>query len=252
MIAEKLRKSVLQAAIQGKLTDQWTEDGDAKDLLAAIKAEKAKLIEEGKIKKEKPLPEITDDEIPFDIPDNWLWVRLGEIGYSQTGTTPDTTHPEYYGNDIPFIKPPYIYNNYIDYEAEGLSQLGISKGRLIKLNSILMVCIGGSTGKAYYCDRDICCNQQINTITTYSDLSVKYILNTMQSRFFQENLWRLATGTATTIVNKENWRQLLIPLPPLAEQQRIVMAIEKPLKKSKTLKKPNQNSTSSKNPSPKK
>ena len=76
MIAEKLRKSILQAAIQGKLTAQLPEDGDARDLLEAIKAEKARLTNEGKIKKETQLPEITEDEIPFDIPDNWCWVRV--------------------------------------------------------------------------------------------------------------------------------------------------------------------------------
>ena len=78
-ISNDLRQAVLQAAIQGKLTKQLPEDGNAKDLLEQIKAEKAKLIKEGKLKKEKPLPEITEDEKPFDIPENWEWVRLGEI-----------------------------------------------------------------------------------------------------------------------------------------------------------------------------
>lgn len=80
MIAEQLKKSILQAAIQGKLTQQLPEDGDARDLLKEIQKEKARLIKEGKIKKEKPLPEITEDEIPFEVPENWCWVRLGEIG----------------------------------------------------------------------------------------------------------------------------------------------------------------------------
>ena len=85
MIAEKLRKSILQAAIQGKLTEQLPEDGDARELLAEIKAEKARLVKEGKIKKEKPLPEITEDEIPFDIPENWCWCRIGHIFTLQAG-----------------------------------------------------------------------------------------------------------------------------------------------------------------------
>jgi type I restriction enzyme, S subunit len=89
-----------------------------------------------------------------------------------------------------------------------------------------MVCIGGSTGKTYYCDRDVCCNQQINTLTTFTDINVGYVLNAMQSQLFQKKLWQLATGTATTIVNKENWRQVLIPLPPIAEQERIVERLE--------------------------
>ena len=76
---EALRKKVIDLAIQGKLTEQLPEDGSAEELYQTIQAEKAQLIKEKKIKKEKPLPEITADEIPFDIPDNWKWVRLGDI-----------------------------------------------------------------------------------------------------------------------------------------------------------------------------
>ena len=79
MLADKLRKSVLQSAIQGKLTEQLATDDKVEDLLQAIKEEKELLIKEKKIKKQKPLPEITEDEIPFAIPENWKWVRLGEI-----------------------------------------------------------------------------------------------------------------------------------------------------------------------------
>ena len=74
-----MKKSLLQYAIEGKLVPQRKEEGTAKDLLAKIRAEKAQLIKEKKIKKSKPLPAITDDEKPFDIPDSWEWVRLGEI-----------------------------------------------------------------------------------------------------------------------------------------------------------------------------
>ena len=79
MIAEKLKKSILQAAIQGKLTKHEPGDGTAAELLQQIAAEKAKFIKEGKIKKEKPLPEITEDEKPFDLPEGWEWCRLGDI-----------------------------------------------------------------------------------------------------------------------------------------------------------------------------
>ena len=81
MIDDKLRKSILQQAIQGKLSEQLPTDGNSSDLLADIRAEKNKLIADGKIKKEKPLPPISPDEIPFDIPKNWQWMRLGDIGF---------------------------------------------------------------------------------------------------------------------------------------------------------------------------
>ena len=92
-VCEELRQAVLQEAIQGKRTKQLPSDGDARTLLERIKAEKEKLIKEKKIKKEKPLAPITDDEIPFDIPENWCWVRLGEVGLTNIGLTYKT-----YGN----------------------------------------------------------------------------------------------------------------------------------------------------------
>lgn len=84
-ISNDLRQAVLQAAIQGKLTKQLPEDGNAKDLLEQFKSEKAKLVKEGKLKKEKPLPEITEDEKPFDIPENWEWVRIPNVTLFQEG-----------------------------------------------------------------------------------------------------------------------------------------------------------------------
>jgi type I restriction enzyme S subunit len=107
MIAEALRKSILQAAIQGKLSEQLPEDGDARELLEAIKTEKAQLIKEGKIKRENPLPEITEEEIPFDIPENWCWVRVGDVisvssgkGLSQNNMDTQGEYPVYGGNGI--------------------------------------------------------------------------------------------------------------------------------------------------------
>ena len=89
MLADKLRKSVLQSAIQGKLTEQLATDDKVEDLLQAIKEEKERLIKEKKIKKQKPLPEITEEEIPFTIPENWKWVRLDDICvYLQRGKSP--------------------------------------------------------------------------------------------------------------------------------------------------------------------
>ena len=79
MTAEQLKGSILQLAMQGKLVDQRSEEGTGEDLYKTLLAEKKKLIKEGKIKKQKPLPEISEDEIPFEIPDSWLWVRVTDI-----------------------------------------------------------------------------------------------------------------------------------------------------------------------------
>ena len=221
---EQLKKSILQYAIQGKLVAQDDNGEPAEVLYAKIQAEKQKLIKEGKIKKDKPLPPITEDEIPFPIPPTWKWVRLGEIGYTQTGTTPSTSNPKYFGKDIPFIKPADIFLTRINYNNEGLSILGSQKSRIIEKNSILMVCIGGSIGKCFKNTQRVCCNQQINTITPYI-VSEDYLLYTLQSDYFYKSVWSKATGTATSIVNKNSWECICIPLPPLAEQHRIVARV---------------------------
>ena len=163
--------------------------------------------------------------MPFQIPDSWMWVRLGDIGSAQTGTTPDTSHSEYFGTDIPFIKPADIYRDHIDYTNEGLSNEGIQYSRLISKNSILMVCIGGSIGKCFYTDKEVCCNQQINAITPII-INTEYVFYILNSDYFNKVLTEKATGTATAIINKNSWEQILLPLPPLKEQKRIVEKVK--------------------------
>ncbi len=218
---DKLRKSILQQAIQGKLTERDPADEPASELLKRIRAEKERLVKEGKIKKEKPLPSITEEEMPFEIPENWEWVRLGDLGETQTGTTPSTKDSRFFGKDIPFIKPADIFCDHINYDNEGLSYLGSEQSRIIQANSVMMVCIGGSIGKTYHNDRDVCCNQQINTITPIQ-CNTMFIWLVLSSNYFFEALQFRATGTATPIVNKNLWCNIPVPLPPLAEQQRIV------------------------------
>ena len=95
MTPEQIKASILQYAVQGKLVEQRQEEGTGEELYQQIQSEKKRLIKEGKIKKEKPLAEIAEDEIPFDIPETWKWVRLSTIGITQTGKTPSKSHPEY-------------------------------------------------------------------------------------------------------------------------------------------------------------
>ena len=104
MTPQELKSSILQLAIQGKLVEQRPEEGTGEELYWQIQAEKQRLIQAGKIKKEKPLPEIAEDEVPFEIPEGWKWVRLGSIGSWSAGATPSRNHPEYYGGNIPWLK----------------------------------------------------------------------------------------------------------------------------------------------------
>ena len=220
-----MQKSILQLAIQGKLVEQRPEEGTGEELFQHIQAEKQRLIKAGKIKKEKPLPEITEDEIPFDIPDTWKWVKLKDLGITQTGNTPSKAHPEYFGSDIPFVSPGDIQNGILYYENQALSLLGKEVGRVCNKGSILQVCIGGSIGKAAITDREVTFNQQINAISPIL-VDSHYLFAVMQSQYFIATMKAQAGGTATPIINRGLWDALLIPVPPLAEQKRIVAKLE--------------------------
>lgn len=222
---EDMKKSILQYAIQGKLVEQRPEEGTGEELYRQIQAEKHRLIKEGKIKKEKPLPEIAEDEIPFEIPESWKWVRLNTIGITQTGNTPSKSHPEYIGIDIPFITPGDILNGQIGYSNQALSLLGKNVARVCCAGSIMQVCIGGSIGKAAITDREVTFNQQINVVSPIACVS-EYLFAVMQSAYFTTSMKERAGGTATPIINRGLWDALLIPLPPLAEQKRIVAKLE--------------------------
>ena len=239
-LSECLKKSILQEAIQGRLVPQIAEEGTAKELLERIKKEKQKLVKEGKLKKsalndsvifrgddnkywEKNGKNVVciDEEIPFEIPNNWNWCRLKDIGKTETGTTPSKLHPEYFGNYIPFLSPANIFGSKIISETQGLSNIGVQFGRVVPKNSILQVCIGGSIGKCAIVNKPTTFNQQINSITPYF-CNVEFVHIVLQSEYFRLAIIDKATGTATPIINRGNWETLLFPLPPLKEQQRII------------------------------
>ena len=239
-IKASLKKSILQEAIQGKLVPQIAEEGTAQELLEQIKAEKQKLDKEGKLKKsalndsvifrgddnkywEKKGKNVVciDKEIPFEIPNNWNWCRLKDIGKTETGSTPSKLHPEYFGNYIPFLSPANIFGSKIISETQGLSNIGVQFGRVVPKNSILQVCIGGSIGKCAIVNKPTTFNQQINSITPYF-CNVEFVHIVLQSEYFRLAIIDKATGTATPIINRGNWETLLFPLPPLKEQQRII------------------------------
>lgn len=248
---KKLRETILQLAVQGKLTTRWRQShpllkdealsppggGDvaperdrggiepASKLLERIKAEKARLVKEGKIRKEKPLPPVTKEDVPYELPEGWAWCRLGESGYTQTGSTPPKSDPQNYGNFIPFLGPGDISDRDMLYPLEGLSEKGLSKGRFIPKDSLMMVCIGGSIGKCNVNEKDVSCNQQINIITPLVN-PVDYIKFSCQSPGFQKEVLNRSTGSATPIINKGKWEALPIPFAPLEEQKAIVAKVK--------------------------
>ena len=244
MNGKQLKNSILQWAIQGKLVPQDPHDEPASVLLDKIRQEKERLIKEKKIKRDKNASIIyrgednsyyekilatgdvkcIDEEIPFEIPQGWEWCRLVEVGKTETGTTPSKSHPEYFGDYIPFLGPANILNSKIVSVTQGLSDIGVDYGRIVPKNAILQVCIGGSIGKCAITDKPATFNQQINSITPYL-CNVEFVHIVLQSEYFRQAIMDKATGTATPIINRGNWETLLFPLPPINEQKRIVANI---------------------------
>ena len=223
MTAEQLKGSILQLAMQGKLVEQRPEEGSGEDLYNTIQAEKKRLIKEGTIKNEKKKEHILE-EVPHEIPETWVWAKLCEISVIITGGTPSKSHPEYYGGIYPFYKPADIQEmKTIESFSESLSEIGFEKARFIPKGSVAVNCIG-NIGKSAILPIDGTTNQQINSICYYPFPDFMYWY--CQSNLFLSQLSSKSSMTTIPIVNKSKMEETIIPLPPLAEQKRIVAKIE--------------------------
>lgn len=219
-----LRKFVLDLAVRGKLSAQNSNDEPASELLKRIRSYRARLAKGGK-RLQSPRP-IDSDAVPFDVPKGWEWTRIGELGFTQTGTTPPKTHTDYFGTFIPFVKPGDLLPNRVDYTNEALSESGLRhSGRSAPAGSLLMVCIG-TIGKCQLIDRECSFNQQINSLSPFADVSPRFILIACLAEYFQQAANAASARTTISILSKAKWEILLLPLPPLAEQHRIVAKVD--------------------------
>ena len=230
---DKLRKSILQQAVQGKLTERDSSDEPATELLKRISAEKAKLIAEGKIKKEKPLSPIEDDEIPFDIPDNWQWVRFSELmnGIS-TGPFGSMLHKEDYVPDgIPVVNPANIINGKII----ALQSMMISENTANRLSSYRLVTgmiVMGRRGEMGRCaivgeaQDGWLCGTGSFFMSPSSCVYAPYLILFFSSPYAKSYLGGVSIGATMNNLNHNILKAIPIPLPPFAEQQRIVVRVE--------------------------
>ena len=240
---ERLKKSILQEAVQGKLVPQDSSDEPAEALLERIRAEKQRLIKEGKIKKDKHesvifrrdnshyekldgVERCIDDELPFEIPESWAWARLGNIGDWGSGATPSRTHPEYYDGSIPWLKTGDLTDSYITDIPEGISQLALEKTsvRLNESGSVLMAMYGATIGKLGILTYSATTNQACcacKPVYEVETLFLFYFLMSQRTAFIKRG-----EGGAQPNISKEKIVTTLMPLPPLAEQHRIVQRIE--------------------------
>ncbi|QNQ82140.1 restriction endonuclease subunit S [Lactobacillus sp. PV037] len=226
-----LREKILDLAMRGKLVKQDVNDEPASVLLEKIRIEKEQLIKEKKIKKAKPLPEITDEEKPFDIPDSWEWVRLGEIGEIISGGTPKTKEKSYWENgNIPWITPAVMSevkdekifrSKNIKYiNEEGLAH---SSAKLIPANS-LVVSSRAPIGYINLVPFEYTTNQGCKSVTIFGNTSPSYLYNALKFRV--PDMEKRASGTTFKEISGTKFGQTIIPLPPLNEQKRIAAKIE--------------------------
>ena len=223
MLADKLRKSVLQSAIQGKLTEQLATDDKVEDLLQAIKEEKELLIKEKKIKKQKPLPEITEDEIPFAIPENWKWVRLGEItDYGIGKSVKYDSIPV----DSLIIELEDIEKNTFKLLNKNRKRTPKSSKNKFQKGDILFGKLRPYLKKIILIDEDGFCSTEIVPISSFNKINQKYLMMVLVSPKINEFINNLTYGMDMPRLGTTDARLLLIPLPPLAEQKRIVEKLD--------------------------
>jgi type I restriction enzyme S subunit len=222
MKAAELRKSILQAAVQGKLVPQDLHDEPASVLLERIRAEKARLVKEGKIKKEKPLPPIEEGEIPYDLPEEWVWCRLGDICYIIMGQSPDGTSvidKRNVKNGIEFHQGKSYFS---DKYLERSSQVTTDPKKIAMENSVLLA-VRAPVGSVNITTREICIGRGLCALLPLCRMTSDFLFYFLKS--MEEDFVSKATGTTFIAITVETIRNQLFPLPPLAEQQRIVAKV---------------------------
>lgn len=223
---EDMKKSILQYAIQGKLVEQRPEEGTGEELYRQIQYEKQRLIKEGKIKKEKPLAEIADDEIPFDIPESWKWVRLGDLANINGGFAFKSTNYTSEGVRVirisDFNERGFVNDKIVRYPYDdSLSQY------VLDLKNILLCMTGGTVGKSLFItelDEKMVVNQRVATIKVNSVMP-EYVYQAILAPLTQKVIQDSKNSTNDNI-SMDTIKDFLIPLPPLAEQKRIVAKLE--------------------------
>ena len=223
---QKLRELILQLAVQGKLVPQDPNDEPASVVLKKIKAEKERLIKEKKIRRAKPLPPIELSEIPFELSEQWEWIRLGEVGDWGAGSTPDRKNSEYYGGSITWFKSGELNNDYIRDSEEKITELALHKCslRLNRPGDVLIAMYGATIGKVAILEASATTNQAVCACTCFQGFYNRYlfiVLKAYKNRFLNQG-----AGGAQPNISREKIIHTVAPLPPLEEQKRIVAKVD--------------------------
>lgn len=227
---DKLRKSILQRAVQGKLTERSPSDEPASELLKRIQTEKAKLIAAGKIKMEKPLPPITEDDCPFEIPDEWEWVRLTDVGEVSRGRSKHRPRNDailYRDGKYPLVQTGDVARSggLITSCSSFYNDVGLAQSRMWPKGTLCLT-IAANIADVGILDFDACFPDSVVGFNAFSPItSNKYFLYMLMA--YKAILDRMATRSAQKNINLETIASLAYPLPPLVEQKRIVERVEK-------------------------
>lgn len=226
MTPEQLKLSILQSAFQGKLTGECLPSETADDLYQQIQSEKQRLISEKKVKKEKSLPEISADEIPFDIPDNWRWCYVGDLFLHNTGKAQNSSGSTN-GTIRKFITTSNLYWGEFDFtKVKEMPFTDTELERCTVKKGDLLVCEGGDCGRSAVWDYDeeVCIQNHVHRLRPYRDVNIYYFYYLF---YLYKNTGRLrGRGVAIQGLSNEAIHKVVLPLAPLEEQHRIVAKIE--------------------------
>ena len=239
MNAQQLKNSILQMAVQGKLVPQDPNDEPACVLLERIRKEKEKLIKEGKIKKEKnpsyifrgednlPYEKVGKnepvcivDKVPFEIPDSWEWCRLGDLFHTIMGQSPSGDTVSEHGNGMEFHQGKICFG---DRYLKPSSQTTTAPTKVAPANSVLL-CVRAPVGKVNITDREICIGRGLCSVVPLGGISVNFAYILLET--YEDIFTKQATGTTFIAITGEVVKNQLVPVPPLAEQIRIINKIE--------------------------
>lgn len=225
-LIKQLRQAFLREAMQGKLVKSTNTKETGQQLLEKIKAEKAQLIAEKKLKKEKELPPITNEEIPFEIPEHWAWCKIGDIS---TSIVPNRDKPLTFSGDITWVTQSNFSEKSFKLNYQ-LNSLGFTKEEIVKYNcrvmpkgSIIMSCVG-RFDLVCLVEREIVANQQLHCFVPNGDINSMFL--TYAVKLFSKYVERDAIHTTIKYINKTKCESIPIPLPPLHEQEQIVAKLE--------------------------
>ena len=232
MDTKKLRQKILDLAIHGKLVPQDPNDEPASVLLERIRAEKEQLIKEGKIKAPKKSKSASDmshypKEVPFEVPEGWVWLYLNTVGTWQSGSTPSRVVKDYYGGSVPWLKTGDLNDGYIVEIPEKITNRALEETS-IKINpegSVLIAMYGATIGKVGILTFPATTNQACCACSDLVGVINRYLFYFLISH--KEEFIRQAGGGAQPNISKEIIINTMIPVPPIEEQKRIVVEIDK-------------------------